>query len=702
MKKLIILGVATGLLVTSCKKNLENQFAENQKTASVGSITVNKMSDIKVPANFKWEMSRDVNVKISTTDNRFAGTIHKVMIYSADPANGGIKLAEGPVSLNQAFEVKINTANTINSFYLVKVAPDQSKIIEIVTIANNNVNATITATANVKLGKTGSGPDCSTGCTTSISLTSGTYSATSGVVCITNSNINGNLSIANGATVRICGTGTINTLTLGSSSTLILTSTANVIFSQKVTSTGTFNNYGTMSTSQDLDVNTGTFTNNGTLTIGNDLKTNISGTLVNNGSLTVINNHQTNLGSTTNNCYFWVKKSWEINGASVNSPVFFNNGYLRVDDNSNINDISAMTLPSGAMFKTKTIDFKNGKVIGTAGLGSQTSLLKITNGGNINAGASVNGLVQVCYSSSISSGVLSGGAAAGCSLYIATSACNPDGNGSAPIIDTDGDGVADASDCYPNDPNKAFCNPFGTSTVAFEDLWPSKGDYDLNDVVVAYNYNVITNASNNVVRVEATYVLRATGGHFNNGFAVQFPINRSSVSGVTGATLEAGQTKAVLVIFNDMRAEMSMWNTVPSQNSSPTVTYTVAFNVSGAPSLASFGLSGYNPFIWNGTPGFGRGYEIHLPGMLPTDLANTSLFGTGSDASNLGTGDTYVSNDGRYPWAINIPATYNYPIEKADINTAYLKFATWVTSGGTQFNDWYANGSGYRNAANIY
>ena len=147
---------------------------------------------------------------------------------------------------------------------------------------------------------------------------------------------------------------------------------------------------------------------------------------------------------------------------------------------------------------------------------------------------------------------------------------------------------------------------------------------------------------------------------------------------------------------------MQMWNTIPGKTLSAPVTYNVAFNISNGPSLVSFGLGAYNPFIWNNTAGFGRGYEVHLPGQLPTDLVNTGLFGTGTDGTNLNTGDTYVSNDGRYPWAINIPATFDYPVEKADINTAYTKFATWVSSGGASFNDWYTNTNGYRNNANIY
>jgi LruC domain-containing protein len=271
-----------------------------------------------------------------------------------------------------------------------------------------------------------------------------------------------------------------------------------------------------------------------------------------------------------------------------------------------------------------------------------------------------------------------------------------------PVQDTDGDGVPDANDDYPNDDTKAFNNLNPTSTVAFEDLWPYKGDYDLNDVVVEYTYNVITNAANNVVRVEATYLLRATGGSFNNGFAVQFPVNRNQVSNVTGATLEAGQTKAVLVMFTNMRNEMGIWNTDPNQNPVDPITYTVAFNVTSAPSLASFGLGAYNPFIWNGTAGYGRGYEIHLPGQLPTDLATTALFGTGHDGTNISTGDTYVSNDGRFPWAISIPGSFNYPIEKADINTGYNKFATWVSSNGSLYADWYTNTAGYRNTEFLY
>jgi len=55
------------------------------------------------------------------------------------------------------------------------------------------------------------------------------------------------------------------------------------------------------------------------------------------------------------------------------------------------------------------------------------------------------------------------------------------------LTDSDGDGIQDADDDFPNDPARAFINFFpaaGYGSLAFEDLWPGKGDYDFNDLVV--------------------------------------------------------------------------------------------------------------------------------------------------------------------------------------------------------------------------
>ena len=270
------------------------------------------------------------------------------------------------------------------------------------------------------------------------------------------------------------------------------------------------------------------------------------------------------------------------------------------------------------------------------------------------------------------------------------------------LIDTDGDGVPDASDDYPNDPTKAYNNysAAGGSTNAFEDQWPRIGDYDMNDIVMVSKYNIITNAQNVVVKVTGFFTLIAAGSNFANGFGVEFPIPKNSATNIIGATLEAGQTKAVIILFTDRRTYLQNWNTVPGAAISIPRTDTVNFDVVNGPLLSAFGTD-YNPFMFNFVGTSRR--EVHAVGKTPTSLADLSVFGTGDDASNVTTGIYYVTKIG-LPFSITLPtSTFSYPIEGVDITKAYLHFADWAQGNGTTYLDWYNNlAFDYRNISNIY
>src|SRR5690606_24864347 len=137
------------------------------------------------------------------------------------------------------------------------------------------------------------------------------------------------------------------------------------------------------------------------------------------------------------------------------------------------------------------------------------------------------------------------------------------------------------------------------ATVAFEDKWPLKGDYDMNDIVVSYRYKVVTNSKNQVVQVVGNYALLATGGDFENGFGIEFPVARAAVKSISGATLEEGQANAVAVLFTNSRKEAASWNTEVGKPKSDVKNYTVDFTITSLPALSEFGLGVYNPFIWN-------------------------------------------------------------------------------------------------------
>lgn len=271
------------------------------------------------------------------------------------------------------------------------------------------------------------------------------------------------------------------------------------------------------------------------------------------------------------------------------------------------------------------------------------------------------------------------------------------------ISDSDGDGVLNIFDDYPNDITRAFNvyypNANSYATVAFEDLWPSKGDHDLNDIVVNYQYKGVLNASNRMVDLEGKFKLRAAGGVFKNAFCVELPINKSSVQSITGGIgLDVAANKAILRVFNNSTSILKSYNTQPGQPFVSTDTITMALTFS-SPQNMSVGI--FNPFIFVDEVGKGRGHEIHLPGLPPSELVNSATFGISDDNTNLGLLRYYLTKR-NLPYAISTPENFAYPSERTPIISAYTKFAAWVQSGGITYTDWYKDLPGYRNSNKVY
>ena len=267
--------------------------------------------------------------------------------------------------------------------------------------------------------------------------------------------------------------------------------------------------------------------------------------------------------------------------------------------------------------------------------------------------------------------------------------------GSATGPDSDGDGVIDIQDDYPNDPERAFNNYFPGeglwATLAFEDLWPSKGDYDFNDMVLGYNINQITSASNKVVDIIAKFDVRHNGAGLHNGFAFQIPVDQTTVGSVTtnypidgtiptnGNGTISGHTLANIPVFTDN------WDVVGNE-----IDITVHFST--PQDATSTGVPPYNPYLIKDGD---LSVEVHLPDMAPTSLADVSLIGTGDDTGDPATG-RYYKTDKNLPWGINIVYDFKWMKEKQEIINGYLHFAEWAESGGTQYPDWYKDLPGYR------
>jgi len=287
--------------------------------------------------------------------------------------------------------------------------------------------------------------------------------------------------------------------------------------------------------------------------------------------------------------------------------------------------------------------------------------------------------------------------------------------------DKDGDGIADSDDNYPNDPARAFNNYFpvaGFGSLAFEDLWPSRGDYDFNDLVVDYRFKIITNAHNKVSDVMAEFVIKAIGAGFENGFGFQLDGNTISKNHirVEGTKLfgdyirlsengiEEGQDEITVIVFDNANRCMPT-ATGFGVNVFPDKAYvepdTIRLTLGLTPNLYTVNdlrLYNFNPFLIINKE---RGKEVHLPNRKPTSLANPAYFGQDHDDSSASEGRYYKTKQ-NLPWALNISSNYDHTIESNQITSAHLKFAAWAESSGKQFPDWFLNLPGYRDSSKIY
>ncbi len=285
--------------------------------------------------------------------------------------------------------------------------------------------------------------------------------------------------------------------------------------------------------------------------------------------------------------------------------------------------------------------------------------------------------------------------------------------------DTDQDEVPNVRDEYPDDPNKAYNNYFPgkdqNGALGFEDLWPGKGDYDFNDLVVGYNFNQVTNGKNQVVEMDCKFTIRAIGGSYKNGFGFQMDVTPEKIASVDGIKitggdiqlagnqLEGGQSKAVVIVFSNAYDLMTRPGGyfVNTELEAPYVEpKIVQVNIKFAAPVAisELGKPPFNPFIYIDQ---NRKKEVHLPDFPCTDLADISFFGTAQDDSKPGSGRYYKTKK-NLPWALNMVSDWDHPLERKPLVEAYKHFGRWAESRGVDYMDWYKAIAGYRQLDLIY
>lgn len=221
-----------------------------------------------------------------------------------------------------------------------------------------------------------------------------------------------------------------------------------------------------------------------------------------------------------------------------------------------------------------------------------------------------------------------------------------------------------------------------SGTLAFEDIWPSSGDYDMNDVVVEYTRSVTFDATNHVKEIKYVFTRREknNNANFNNAFAFQATDAPGGKAAAENGTVNYEVATNSYLIFPNMKQVATG------------STYTL-IRTFGENELLKSQLKTWNPYIIvNYSPNQNNRTEVHLPKSSATSMANQSQINSKDDAY-------YLDRSGQFPFAIDICQTdFKAPDEgvRIDSENQYPDFAKWAESKGSTHTNWYLNYKGNR------
>ena len=239
-----------------------------------------------------------------------------------------------------------------------------------------------------------------------------------------------------------------------------------------------------------------------------------------------------------------------------------------------------------------------------------------------------------------------------------------------------------------------------TTTVgiyAFEDLWPSKGDYDLNDVVVDCKHE---RSMSRQSQEEDFKIYQETF------YLTTYQNYVELVSGLAFTLLLEDQPSSIVMkkqaknsfILEEVQfpVENNVYYLTSDVSAELGTTYILELNYDQGLAVSKTKVL---PFIYRNEEG-GKTWEVHVPFEAPTGKMRMGYFKTDDDASDPATGKYFLRSvsSGNFPFAFYLA---NARIDKfketilvrknesRSIDTFFEGYEEWAVTKGVQNKEWY-------------
>ena len=190
------------------------------------------------------------------------------------------------------------------------------------------------------------------------------------------------------------------------------------------------------------------------------------------------------------------------------------------------------------------------------------------------------------------------------------------------VVDTDKDGVADDTDQFPDDPT-LIASVTNEYTIAFEDLYPNKGDADFNDLVVKFGIEEYINPENKISKINIRSKILAAGAGYKNKFYIN----------VLGTDY---------LLISDPKGDLNQkWNAKENETYVDAKVHSLDIVFENPVARTEIAPMPYDPYIMANSD---KNNQVHLP------FVTTKFVGK-------------VLDTDKFPWAVMVPEEWMWPYE---------------------------------------